>query len=243
MSAHVQGVWSAFVSSQCSNDIKRWLYSDAGSGILFNLGDEIDLGDCRFSSGAIMLGVSKQAQSITLPPGAQLAGFRLHPAVGFGLLGAPYQQAMSSEVVDDIPNALHLLSARLMKVHGHYARMVTIYRWLNKVIDFFGVMPNSLKQALTALQMSKAPGQLSADIALSQRQLERQFQKWIGITPKHYHRILRVKRTLNHLKYHPDVSLVELALNNGFSDQAHMTRELKQIAKIAPRLYSQLARC
>ncbi|NQY35884.1 MAG: AraC family transcriptional regulator [Alteromonadaceae bacterium] len=69
---------------------------------------------------------------------------------------------------------------------------------------------------------------------------ERQFQKWIGITPKHYQRIIRVTNTRNSLKRNPDVDLVDLALNKGFTDQAHMTREFKQIAQITPKKYTKL---
>ncbi|MFM2652319.1 helix-turn-helix domain-containing protein, partial [Vibrio alginolyticus] len=72
---------------------------------------------------------------------------------------------------------------------------------------------------------------------ISQRQRERNFQKWLGITPKHYQRIKRVKHTLEQLRAQPDLTLSELALEQGFSDQAHMTRECKQIARMTPKQY------
>jgi AraC-like DNA-binding protein len=50
---------------------------------------------------------------------------------------------------------------------------------------------------------------------------------------------LRVKSTLNFIKFNPEVGLADIALSKGFSDQAHMTREFKQIAKITPKQYSQ----
>ena len=90
------------------------------------------------------------------------------------------------------------------------------------------------------MKNSKITGQINNDIPLSQRQLKRQFQKWLGMTPKNFQRIIRVKKVLNDLKLNPDTGLVSLAYNNGFSDQAHMTRELKKIAKVTPGQYSKL---
>jgi len=46
-----------------------------------------------------------------------------------------------------------------------------------------------------------------------------------------------VKHTLEQLRAQPDLTLSELALEQGFSDQAHMTRECKQIARMTPKQY------
>lgn len=240
LSSYIQGVWSASVPAQGSGEVKRWLHSDAGSGILFNLGGDMYLGDSLFSTGVILLPVRKQAQSITLPPGSQLAGVRFHPAIGFGVLGALYNQPTAIMVESDAPFAMCSLCERVINTTGHYARIAILYRWLNLNIDFFDVMPSSLEQALHAVQKRVTPGQLSENIPLSQRQLERQFKRWMGMSPKHYQRILRVKNSLHALKLQPNTDLANLALHNGFTDQAHMTREFQNIAQITPKKYSNL---
>jgi len=238
LSASVQGVWSASTAPQNSNDIKKWLHSDACSGILFNLKGDIYLGDALFSTESIYLPVSKQAQLLTLTPGAQLAGLRFHPAMGFGIFGKHVERPTAIKIEDDMSFSLLSLSRQLTGTRGHYARIVALYKWLNMAIDFSNLAPTSLMQALNAMQGCKTPGQLNEDISLSQRQIQRQFQKWMGMTPKHYQRIIRVKETLSFLKHNPQTSLAGLAIKNGFTDQAHMTRECKQIAKITPRQYS-----
>jgi len=238
LSDHVQAVWSASVSPEGSNDIQRWLHSDACSGILFNLGGKIYLNDIEFSSGVVLLPVSKQAQLITLPPGSQLVGVRFHPAISFALLGTLCQQPITLKVEDDFSAELYLLYRQLKDVQGHYSKIIALYRWLDKTIDAANTLPYSLMKALNVLNSSSSLGSLSGCIPLSQRQIERQFQKWMSMTPKYYQRILRVKTALNYLKYNPETELADLALNNGFTDQAHMTREFNQIAKTTPRQYS-----
>lgn len=242
LSPYVQGVWSASVALRARKNITRWLHSDAGSGILFNLNAPIYLGDTQFSAGVILLPVKKQAQSITLSPGAQLVGLRFHPAIGFGVLGRLDETPIAIEI-DDVPFALHVLCAQLAKIEGHYARIVALYRWLNGTIDFSGVAPASLMYTLHAMQSGQTLAQLSEQTQLGQRQLERQFKRWMGMTAKHYQRIVRVKNSLDFLKHNPDVNLVDLALDHGFTDQAHMTREFKQIARITPGQYSKRVAC
>jgi len=234
----VQGVWSASVVPHSPNSIKRLLQSDACSGILFNLNSPIQLNDKSISMGGVLLPVSKQAQEIILPPDSAVVGVRFHPAISFAILGRIYQQATMINQDEDNVLALKSLGKQLKQVQGHYARIVVLYRWLHKVLLSIDEVPVSLKTALQALERKKSPGELSSHVALSQRQIERQFQKWLDMTPKYYQRISRVKTALNALKYQPEIALANLALSSGFTDQAHMTREFQYIGKITPKQYS-----
>lgn len=238
LSTFVQGVWTASVPSHSSKPITRRLHSDACSGIIFNFNGDIYLDNTCFAPGVILLPVSKQAQTITLPAQSSLAGVRFHPAIGFGILGAIYDKPTEMQIGSNDPLLLNSLYARLNNVAGHYACMVQLYRWIDKQIGSSSVLPESLVKALNALQCRETPGQLGNWVPLSQRQLERLFKKWMGMSPKQYQRILRVRNTFKELKSNSDINLVELALSNGFSDQAHMTRESRKIEKITPGQYS-----
>jgi AraC-like DNA-binding protein len=239
LSASVQAVWSASVASHSENEVSRWLNSDGCSGILLNLGESLSLGDIAFATGAVLLPVSKQTQRLILPPGAQVAGLRFHPAVGFGVLGK-HCEAPTVLTMEDAPFDLMALYHQLRHTKGHHARVTALYRWANRVIATSHQVPPTLSQAIQSLNhlpFSTKLHRLSENIPLSQRQLERQFQKWLGMTAKQYQRILRVQKTLSGLKENQDMALVSLALSYGFTDQAHMTRELKKFAKITPRQY------
>lgn len=237
LSTHVQAVWSS--SNETSTSIKRWLQGDACDGIMFNLGSTIYLDDTLYPTGEIVLPVSKQAHSITLPPGSQLAGIRFHPAIGVDILRG--NEDKPAAVKDNaLQSKLRTISNRLVNTSGNQARIVELYKWLNEVIDFSRVIPQPLLNSMHAMKRTQAIGSVGKDISLSQRQLERLYQKRLGMTPKQYQRIIRVQKTLNILKHSPTTDLVELALNKGFSDQSHMTREFKQIAKITPGKYSKL---
>lgn len=69
---------------------------------------------------------------------------------------------------------------------------------------------------------------------LSRRQLERQFNQTVGVSPKNLARKVRFERVRDHLWRHPDASLAALAAEHGYADQAHLTREFKQFAGRTP---------
>jgi AraC-like DNA-binding protein len=239
LASMVQGVWSSSVATDSPNNIERWLQSDACSGFLFNLSEPIQLNDISISTGGVLLPVSKQAQLITLPPGAVVVGVRFHPAMSFAILGNIYQQAtlIKKPVTHNL--SLETLGDQLEQARGHFARIVLLYRWLDTMLQTTDIIPAPLVSALKALEGEKSPGELSSHVLLSQRQIERHFQKWLNMTPKYYQRISRVRNALKVLKLHPETALVDLALSIGFTDQAHMTREFKYIARITPKHYSQ----
>lgn len=104
-----------------------------------------------------------------------------------------------------------------------------------KNLGFTNVVPDALVQALESIDQGAALRQLSENIELSQRQIERLFRLWLGMTPKYYQRILRVKKAIHFLRLHRYLNLADVSQQFGFSDQAHMTREFRVIACTTPR--------
>lgn len=66
----------------------------------------------------------------------------------------------------------------------------------------------------------------------SVRTSQRQFKKFTGLTPKQIQQASRVDHALTLLG--TDLNLTQIALECGFSDQAHMSRELKRLVGLTP---------
>lgn len=231
---HVQGIWSVSVPSDQPAVVEKLLFSDAGSGILFNLGCEVSFGGHWHPAGVVLLPVSKEAQQVTMPPGAVLAGIRFHPAMGYSLLGERVDTPVTIEQGSDDFLVLQVLQQQLRQCSNHFARIATVYRWIKRTFEFEKLTHQTTLDIVSAVQFS-GTGQ---SLPVGTRQIERHFQKWMGITPKHYQRIMRVKEALEQIKSAPDMPLADLAFEQGFADQAHMTREFSKIAKITPKKYS-----
>ena len=232
LSAFVQGIWSASVLQPDS--VMKPLYSDAGSGIIFNLVGDVKIGNETLPEGVIMLPINKQAENIVLASGAQLAGIRFHPAIGYGVLGQHYDKPTLLLPEQDQLYSLYQIYSELRLQKDNDRQIEALYLWAGKNLDFTSVIPDSLEKALECIEQDEAPGQLSESIEMSQRQIERLFKLWLGMTPKYYQRILRIKKAICFLRLHKNVNLADVSQQFGFSDQPHMTREFRTIACITP---------
>lgn len=260
LSAFVQGIWSISVNTRQKAPLDKLLYSDAGSGIAFNLTHEITLSGHVLPRGVIMLPVEQQAETISLPPGAHLAGIRFLPAVGYGLLGQHYRDPTllsprilthsATETISHrtslathntimrpaLTESLHTLFDTLCYQTNNANRVQHLLHWAEHHLDFTDVIPTPLEQALDTIAQDMTLQQIGGDkSSLSQRQVERLFKRYLGMTPKYYQRILRIKKALCFLRTHRQAALADVAQEFGFSDQAHMTREFRTIACITPK--------
>ncbi|HEY0778385.1 MAG TPA: helix-turn-helix domain-containing protein, partial [Gemmatirosa sp.] len=66
------------------------------------------------------------------------------------------------------------------------------------------------------------------------RHLERQFRALAGVTPKAYARRARFERVRDRLWVDPHTGLSALAVDCGYADQAHLTREFRAFAGAPP---------
>jgi AraC-like DNA-binding protein len=74
---------------------------------------------------------------------------------------------------------------------------------------------------------------LARGAGCSRRQLERQFLDQIGLTPKAMLQTARLQRALAGLRAGTGAARVASAC--GFADQAHLSREIRRVAGVAPR--------
>ena len=92
----------------------------------------------------------------------------------------------------------------------------------------FGAAPPSIEE-------------LSCDLGWSRQHLARRFRAEVGVGPKQLARVARLQRAVDHLQRVPDrahaapLSLAGAAADLGYFDQAHMARDFRELAGLAPR--------
>ncbi|NJB85647.1 AraC-like DNA-binding protein [Lewinella marina] len=78
---------------------------------------------------------------------------------------------------------------------------------------------------------------ISRQVCISQRQLERQFRRVVGITPKQYLNLLRINRAVEALNRDPNLDLTSVAYDCGYFDQAHFIRDFRRVTGRPPGAY------
>ncbi|NUP06200.1 MAG: helix-turn-helix transcriptional regulator [Polyangiaceae bacterium] len=95
-----------------------------------------------------------------------------------------------------------------------------------------------LGRAVAALDANPARGEPIAELArmlrVSERYLRQLFREEIGISPKHYARIARIRRVVSQMGAG---RLARLATDHGFYDQAHLTSEFRDLLRVTPRAF------
>lgn len=76
--------------------------------------------------------------------------------------------------------------------------------------------------------------EIAARVGLSERQFQRRFQIEVGLTPKQFARIVRLRAAAIDAAMLEGVSWAEVAADRGYADQAHLVREFAQILGMSP---------
>ncbi|MEU9477452.1 helix-turn-helix domain-containing protein [Streptomyces sp. NPDC048191] len=167
---------------------------------------------------------------------------RLAPGTARPLLGVPAAGLVGRVVpLDELPG-------------GAARRLARELRWLDpreSVPRLTEVLPGLLSDAVdpgrTALlragvaalsvRMDRAPAQVrdvARELAVSERQLRNLFTDGVGVSPKHYARIDRVRTVAGRAG---SVRWAELAAATGYFDQSHMTTDFRALMGVPPRSY------
>ncbi|SHK13078.1 AraC family transcriptional regulator [Chryseobacterium polytrichastri] len=72
----------------------------------------------------------------------------------------------------------------------------------------------------------------------SERQVERKFQQYIGLSPKKYSNIARLHYFLSLMKTNTEESITKLSYHAGYADQSHLIKEFNNNIGLTPNQYS-----
>ncbi len=75
---------------------------------------------------------------------------------------------------------------------------------------------------------------IQQSLGISDRRLEQLFKSEIGLSPKAYFKIQRIRKAVSTLQNNPERSLTELANMFDYYDQSHFIREIKQSTGYTP---------
>lgn len=90
----------------------------------------------------------------------------------------------------------------------------------------------ALGHALGLLERGTRVGRVADELGWSQGRLVRRFRRQVGLKPKQFARVARLRRATTSIASGEDLGLV--AYRHGFSDQAHLTHELVELAGLTP---------
>jgi AraC-like DNA-binding protein len=79
--------------------------------------------------------------------------------------------------------------------------------------------------------------ELSRSAAISERQMNRLFNRWIGISPKLFSRIVRFQNVIREAGCKSRINWAEIAAENGYFDESHLFNDFREFSGITPEKY------
>lgn len=99
---------------------------------------------------------------------------------------------------------------------------------MHKSIEPFGIL-----NANGAISIKK----LREKLCVTERTLERHFQKEIGVTAKQFAKIIQFRSAMNQMTEKDYISLTEIGYDSGFADQSHFIRSFKKYTGKSPKKF------
>ncbi|WP_432171525.1 helix-turn-helix domain-containing protein [Streptomyces sp. 1222.5] len=167
---------------------------------------------------------------------------RLAPGTALPLLGVPAAELVGRAVpLDRLPGGTaRRLARKLRRLEPE-----EVVPYLAETLP--ETLPAAADHGRTALvragadalsvRADRAPAQVrdvARELAVSERQLRNLFAEGVGVSPKHYARIDRVRTVVTRAA---TASWSELAVATGYYDQSHMTSDFRSLMGVPPRSY------
>lgn len=191
--------------------------------------------------------------SVTQPRSCHAIGVRFRPGGAYPFLGIPLSEF--SEHVVDIEllwgaSAIETLRQRLHEASSPAAQCLVLVQTLLEKAGKNLQMNSTVDIALRYILGAEEPSirDIATTIGISHKHLLRQFDKYVGLTPKALSRIQRFQRSLQLLKRSADAqftnptayrSLTEIAYESSYYDQSHFVHEFEAFTCMKPTEYIQ----
>lgn len=173
--------------------------------------------------------------------GFGMFGTYLYPHVLPLLFGLPVHE-MTDQMID-LENiarpSFRELEDKIMNSRSRTEMVRQVEEFILQRLQKKEVPPPPVFGALQYILSTKETPKVSTlanDFFLSERQLERQFKKFTGFSPKQFIRIARFHRAM---KYYGQsgIKLGEIALDCGYYDQSHFVHDFRQFSGLNPSTY------
>lgn len=163
---------------------------------------------------------------VDLPAGAPSMGVRFRVGAAGAALGVPAAELLDASVpLEDLWGAGGARVAERIGTAGSaVAQLAELAAAIAERIDG---QPDHLVRAA-------ATGVARHELGIGDRQLRRRFGDAVGYGPKTLERILRFQQFLRLAAGDREPDLARIALEAGYADQAHLTRECSRLAGLPP---------
>jgi AraC-like DNA-binding protein len=184
------------------------------------------------SRGLQLVGANTVAFLSDTEPGEIVTGARMVPGGAPALLGIGAEEQLDRRV--PLRDVIGDAGARLeQRLYGDADPLATLGAWLRCRAGGAPAPDPLVRAALARLAAGEERiGAVAATLGVSERALRRRVTAAVGYGPKRLARVLRLRRALALAQEGEELAAVAFAV--GYADQAHLSRDCRELAGIPP---------
>jgi AraC-like DNA-binding protein len=233
--------WMMYSSDRQNGLEPRQLIPDGRSDLLFNFADPIlrtthshasrpDLLKSAFFTGTVTSPQFSQAEGAI-----DLLGINFHPGGLRALFGLPLYLMKNAPVNFEMAcgKLAKEWTDKLFDVHRSARFCLLDQLLLSRVTPIDSAITHSVRLIQSSYGLLPI-SEIEKEVGACGRSLERNFREWVGVSPKFFSRILRFQRALSLLDLSSRCNLASIALDVGYYDQAHLTKDFRQLTGKPP---------
>lgn len=225
---YVQAFWQA--SGTFAPCETQRVLPDACADFIF------DLTEPARRTGACATIVGTMTRAIVVPRTRNLFGIRFRPAAAWLLYRAPMRDLCDRTVaLDDVVAAGSVFAEQLTSVDSFARRVALAESFVEARVRIAEVDDEKRRtiEHINAHLEAGASGTALAGLGWKERKLQRFFETAYGASPATMRCFWRFEHLRRRLARDEEANLAELALEHGYSDQAHMAREFQRFAGLS----------
>ncbi|HEX2190559.1 MAG TPA: helix-turn-helix domain-containing protein [Longimicrobiaceae bacterium] len=238
----VECIWTVRSAAPVAGVHLSRVLPDGCTDVVFNLGDPpLREGMPHHRLRSYVVGAMRRPLEVRMRGAVELVGVRFRPGGSAAFLPLPLAEITDAAVaLSEVWGSLaDELESRLPGA-SHAERVRIVEAALRERRGRGRPLHAAVARACALIARSGgcvAVEALAAETGTSRRHLERLFLEQVGLTPKTAARVARFRRLCGLLPQRPGAGWSRLALECGYHDQAHMTREFRALSGLTPGAY------
>lgn len=230
----VNTIW---IATNNGKEIESKILPDGYVDIIFDLEKQMDLNS---GSEIRISGMMTKFQNVTSRKNSETLGIRFKTGQFNSISNIPLSEIKNTTVNASnlFPKLNNSFLDELIEKKNQWEKIQLINRFLLAEINWSDLTVNKLEHSVCEyIQLNYRELDLSKvakNYCISLRQLERRFKTAVGVTMKEYHSIIRFNKTKDYITKNPNLSLLNIAFDNGYFDHSHLSKEINKMSGLNP---------
>ncbi|OUR95786.1 hypothetical protein A9Q84_14895 [Halobacteriovorax marinus] len=248
----VQAIW--FTENPTNTEELTFkIFNDCGATIVFNYGDALSYEQNQYTldtkKECSAIGPSKDLLRMIFNGKVLSVGIHFYPATGHHFFNCPMDELsdklfkMTDEYFSGGVELYSKLEQAFAKSGDRLEVISLIEEHLKTLLKNTKSKPQSaLINILKGIHMNHeiTLEELSNKFDISLRDIQRLFKTYVGVSPKVYMRLNKVKHVKERIANDEFESLTQLSMDSGYFDQAHFIRDFKAFMEETPKKYHKI---